>query len=167
MKTAVLQNPKKHNNKQSHVLYAIFLPFFHSSSQGSAWQDQSLAQRPQQAWSSTYRLGMFCGCTARRCWTSARCHPHTATDPGTDLQPRKRMMEWDWFNREYSFKKAVNHFKCHNNKTTAFWENSESACVIIPLSYKKKIYLSANPGSSDSSLKAKSDGEFNSVSLAD
>lgn len=36
---------------------------------------------------------MFCGCIAKHCWTWARYHPHTARDPGTDLQP-KHMMEW-------------------------------------------------------------------------
>lgn len=84
------------------VIQAFVSPFSHNSSRGSAWQGQFPAQKLRLAWSSTCKLGMFCGCTARRCWTSARCHPHTATDPGTDLQTKPHMT-W-WSNRgEYNF----------------------------------------------------------------
>lgn len=94
-----LKNKTKKKTEKGFFLFFFFklimnfpiLPFYHSSSQGSAWQDQFLARRPQRAWSSTCTLGMFCDCTARHCWTLARCHPHTARDPGTDLQPGKLM----------------------------------------------------------------------------
>lgn len=89
---------KKNKKTKQNITFPI-LPFSHSSSQGSAWQDQFLAQRPQRAWSSTYTLEMFCDCTARHCWTSARCHPHTARDPGTDLQPEKWMKGYGRFSR--------------------------------------------------------------------
>lgn len=79
------------------------LPSSRSNSQGSAWRDQFLAQRPQPAWSSTCTLWMFCDCTARRCWTSTRCRPHTARGPDTDLQPQTPMKEYGQISRTVQF----------------------------------------------------------------
>ena len=74
--------------KRAHVslMQHFVSPSFHNSSRGFASQGQSPARKLRPAWSSTCRLAMFCDCTARHYWTSARCHPHTARDPGTDLK---------------------------------------------------------------------------------
>lgn len=74
----------------------VISPSCRSSNPGPAWQDRSLPQTLLPVWCSTYRHEMFYGCTARRCWTWATHHPHTATAPGTDPYPA---YAWWWISQ--------------------------------------------------------------------
>lgn len=108
------------------------LPFSHSSSQDSAWQDQFLVQRPRPAWSSTCTHGRFCDCTARRCWTSARCRPHTARGPGTDLQPQTWTKECGCFNGQAESlqnKRCLLNSQCTDGETVVDFPSALEMCI--------------------------------------